>query len=152
MLVFTLFLLGNPHFSIHMKKRSSSTFKVTGYGYSRQECVDIATDFAVIWGKRQKDKHLTIKWLRVFLEDGLNLVLKPRSLEHSRAKSTKANIDSYFGNLSNTMKAHGFLDKSYLIFNVDDKGLTTDHKPPHIVAPSPIVLQPSHQERAKPPS
>jgi len=52
MLVFSLYLLANPHFSIHMKKRSSSTFKVTGYGYSRQECVDIATDFAVILGKR----------------------------------------------------------------------------------------------------
>jgi len=81
-----------------------------GYGYSRQECVDIATDFALIFGKRTKDKPLTIKWSRFFFcEGGLNLkVLKPRSLEHSRARSaTKANVESYFANLSDTMKAHG---------------------------------------------
>jgi len=34
------------------------------------------------------------------------------------------------------MKAHGFLEKPHLIFNVDEKGLTTNHKPPHVVAPS----------------
>ncbi|KAH3800094.1 hypothetical protein DPMN_153719 [Dreissena polymorpha] len=39
-----------------------------GYGYTRQECVDIASDYAIQIGKRSKDKPLTIKWFRGFIK------------------------------------------------------------------------------------
>ena len=38
-----------------------------GYGYSWQECVDLATDFAVQIGKRESDKPLSMKWMKGFL-------------------------------------------------------------------------------------
>ena len=39
-----------------------------GYGYTRQECVDIATNFAVQIGKRTPSKPFTMKWMRGFLK------------------------------------------------------------------------------------
>ena len=60
-----------------------------GYGYTRQECVDLATDFAVQLGKRESDKPLSMKWMKGFLSRWPEIrVLKPRGLEHVRAKMT----------------------------------------------------------------
>ena len=61
-------------------------------------------------------------------------VLKPRSLENNRAKLTsKATVDKYFENLERCLSKHGLTDKPHLIFNLDEKGITTEHKLPYIV-------------------
>lgn len=41
------------------------------YGYSRQEVVDVANEYAFELGKRSKDQPLTLNWLN-FLADGQN--------------------------------------------------------------------------------
>jgi hypothetical protein len=39
-----------------------------GYGCTRQEVCDIASDYAVKLGKRQSDKPLTLNWFRRFIK------------------------------------------------------------------------------------
>ncbi|XP_053388230.1 uncharacterized protein LOC128551405 [Mercenaria mercenaria] len=117
----------------HFKKMAAF-----GYGYTRQECVDIASDFAVQLGKRRKDKPLTMKWMRGFLKRWPELkVLKPKGLEFSRAKmASKEVVFNYFSNLKSTLEKHNLANKPHLIFNVDEKGISVEHKPPYIVAGS----------------
>jgi len=109
-----------------------------GYGYTRQECVNLASDFAVQLSKRGKHQPVSMKWLRGFLKRWPELkVLKPKGLEYARAKmASQPIVTSYFANLKSSLQQHDLLDKPHLIFNLDEKGLTTEHKPPHIVASS----------------
>ena len=109
-----------------------------GYGYTRQECVDLATDFAVQLGKRESDKPLSMKWMKGFLSRWPEIrVLKPRGLEHVRAKMTsEAVVSDYFKNLEDCMTKYDLLDKPHLIFNMDEKGISVNHKPPCVVASS----------------
>ena len=46
----------------HFKKMS-----LLGYGYTQQECVDVASQYAVQLGKRTPDKPLSMKWIKGFL-------------------------------------------------------------------------------------
>ena len=95
-----------------------------GYGYTRQEVADIASDYVVHLQKRIKDSPFTIRWFRGFIKRWPELrVLKSQGLEIARAKGAHvANIDKYFKEL----------DKPHLIFNVDEKGITPDHSPPAV--------------------
>ncbi|XP_053381188.1 uncharacterized protein LOC128549074 [Mercenaria mercenaria] len=59
-----------PLFDQYEESKIANHFKEMasyGYGYTRQECVDIASDYAVQLGKRDKDKRLSINWLKGFL-------------------------------------------------------------------------------------
>ncbi|KAH3833276.1 hypothetical protein DPMN_106581 [Dreissena polymorpha] len=104
-----------------------------GYGYTRQECCDIATDFAIELGIRQKHQPLTLKWFRGFIKRWPVLkVQKPRALELARAKCTsKEKVAEYMSNLKAVLEDNDLMDKPHLIFNVDEKGITIDHRPPH---------------------
>ena len=60
--------------------------------------------------------------------------MKSQGLEIARAKcASVANIDNYFKEL---ITKYGLKDKPHLIFNVDEKGITPDHSPPHVVTDS----------------
>ena len=60
-----------------------------------------------------------------------NLVL----IEVQCAKCTTADVgDSYFKGLNQTMTKYNLLDKSHLIFNVDEKGATQNLSPSRVVA------------------
>ena len=87
-------------------------------------------------GKRDPNKPLTLNWFRRFIKRWPELcVCTPRSLEVSRAKSTSAQvISSYFDGLQKVIKKYNLEDKSHLIFNVDEKGITLIHTPPQVVA------------------
>ena len=37
------------------------------YGYSCQECTDIATEYAILFGKRHKSQILSFHWLEDFI-------------------------------------------------------------------------------------
>ena len=69
-----------------------------GYGYPRQETINIASDFAHHLGLCDKSHHLRHQWLYIFLRRWPELkVKKPRSLVIARARSaTRPAIDSYF--------------------------------------------------------
>jgi len=100
-----------------------------GYGYTRQEVADIASDYAVHLQKRTKDSPFTIRWFRGFIKRWPELrVLKSQGLEIARAKGAYvANIDKFFKFLlDNVLTKYGLKDNPHLIFNVDEKGITPD--------------------------
>ncbi|CAC5401666.1 unnamed protein product [Mytilus coruscus] len=103
-----------------------------GYGYNRQEVVDIATDYAVMLDKKTKnDKPLTLIWFYGMLGRWPDLkVVKPRALEVARAKAAnKENITKYFNELEKALLKYDLMDKPHLIYNVDEKGVTINHNP-----------------------
>ncbi|XP_061186996.1 uncharacterized protein LOC133195149 [Saccostrea echinata] len=122
-----------------------------GYGYTRQECINIATDYAIFVGKRTPDKPFSMKWMRCFLKRWPELkVLKPRGLEHVRAKmASSETVSKYFENLCNTLSKHDLYGKPHLIFNVDEKGISVDHKPPAVVGDSAYCPQSVTSGRGK---
>ncbi|XP_053384730.1 uncharacterized protein LOC128550216 [Mercenaria mercenaria] len=73
------------------------TMAEIGFGYSRQETINLATDYAVHLGIREKSKPFSLTWLYSFLDRWPELkVKKPRSLEIARAKyATRPTIDSW---------------------------------------------------------
>jgi hypothetical protein len=107
-----------------------------GYGYNRKEIVDIASDYTVTLGKRTVEKPLTLNWFHGFMKRWPELrVVKPRSLEVSRAKSTSdATVQNYFNQLEHIIDKYELQNSPHLIFNVDEKGISTNHTPSHIVA------------------
>ena len=108
-----------------------------GYGYSRQDTMNLASDYAVHLNLRtSSQKPLTDRWLYSFLSRWPELKLKkPRALEVARAKSaTRQAVDNYFVELGSILDKYGLKDKPHLIYNIDEKGLSTDHKPPKVVA------------------
>jgi hypothetical protein len=63
-------------------------------------------------------------------------------LQLIRAKSaSEEKIDNYFTELSEIMKKNNLEVKPHLIFNVDETGVSPNHTPPSIVAPTDIKVQ-----------
>ena len=113
-----------------------------GYGNSRQEVLNIAVDTAIHLGLRRKvDKdgnstHLSKNWLDVFLKRNPSLnVRKPQSLSQARAKAlSKPVVEKYFIELKAIIDKYQLHDKPHYIFNIDETGITTEHKPPKVVS------------------
>ena len=97
--------------------------------------IDIATDFAISLGKRDRDHLLSLQWYSSFMGRWPDLkVLKPRGLQIQRAMATSVeSITRYFTELESILKKYDLLDKPERIFNVDEKGISTSHKPPNVV-------------------
>ncbi|CAC5360373.1 unnamed protein product [Mytilus coruscus] len=61
-------------------------------------------------------------------------LVKPRALRASRAKSaTKEKVESYFEELKNVLDKYDLSRKPRCIFNIDEKGFNTEHKPSDVV-------------------
>ncbi|XP_056006761.1 uncharacterized protein LOC130050562 [Ostrea edulis] len=114
-----------------------------GYGYSRVETINLAPDYAIHLGLRQREKPFSLKWVYNFLQRWPDLkVKKPRSLEAARVKcATRSVIDNNFKELDKIMSQHNFKERPHAIYNIDEKGLSTDHKPPKIVSGSSYKTQ-----------
>ena len=133
--------MGNgPFFTLDEESRLVSHLKEMaqlGYGYNRQEVVDIATDYAVMLDKKSKnEKPLTLTWFYGMLGRWPDLkVVKPRALEVARAKAAnKENITKYFNELEKALIKYDLMDKPHLIYNVDEKGVTINHNPSKVVS------------------
>ncbi|XP_060572653.1 uncharacterized protein LOC132730691 isoform X2 [Ruditapes philippinarum] len=138
----TLSAGGQPLFDEYEEANLVNHFKTMagyGHGYTRQECVDIATDYAVQLGRRTQDRPLTMKWMRGFLKRWPELkVVKPKGLEHARAKmASRDTVMKYFINLKETIENHKI--EPHLIFNIDEKAVKVEHKPPNVVASSSYI-------------
>ena len=119
-------------FADHLKKMASF-----GYGYIRSEVLTMATDYAIYLGKKtQSDKPLSLKWFYGFIGRWPDLkIVKARSLEIMRAKATSPEtVSAYFTELSKILDKYDLHGKPQLIYNVDEKGIQTCHKPPAVVA------------------
>lgn len=115
-----------------------------GYGYSRLALRILATDTCVYLKKNRSlyspsqvpvTNLLSDKWLTKFLQRNPEVtVKKPRKLEMSRARHvTEQTIIKYFEELDVILKTHNL--QPHKIFNIDETGLTVDHKPLNVVGP-----------------
>ncbi|XP_041360715.1 uncharacterized protein LOC121376969 [Gigantopelta aegis] len=108
-----------------------------GFGYTRTEVLNIATDLAVHLGKRETgEKPFSLRWFYGFMKRWPELrVQKPRSLEIMRAKATsKDTINKYFDSLEQILDKYDLRNSPESIYNIDEKGIVENHKPPSIVA------------------
>lgn len=113
-----------------------------GYEYTRAEVLNLASDYAVDLGIREKGKDLTMKWYYMRRWPELHAV-KPSELLELKAKAVSPEcISKYFKELKAIIDKHGLADKPQLIFNVYEKGINTGRsKPPNIVAAKGIAAQ-----------
>lgn len=105
------------------------------YRYTRSEVVDFARDYAVYLGLREKTKPFTLNWFYSFMSRWPVLkTVKARGLVISRAKSaSRENIDKYVHELETILIKYNLIDKPQCIYNIDEKGINFQHKPPNVV-------------------
>ena len=127
----------------HLKSMAS-----VGYGYTRSEVVNMASEYAVSLHKRDRDHPFSLKWFRNFMKRWPELnVTKPRSLSMARAKATNMEtVTNYFEQLKGILTKYNLHDKPQHIYNVDEKGLQTEHNPSYVVGckevPTPAITSP----------
>lgn len=105
-----------------------------GYSFSRTDIINIATDFAIILGKREPSDALTHQWYYKFLE-------RWPGMEVNRASSTKKQFEKatsvdclsrYFLNLQELLTKHNLMNKPDSVFMVDEVLIDLDKTPPSI--------------------
>ena len=99
----------SPLFSVEEEARLVDHLNImgrAGYGYSRSEVVNIASDYAVSLGLRDGDHPLTLMRFHNFIGRWPELkVQKPRSLSLQRAKATsEACVTEYFKEYTTNLK------------------------------------------------
>ena len=96
----------------------------------------MATEYAIWLGYRDKEHPLSFQWYSDFMARWPEVkVLKPRGLELQRAKATTLDcVTNYYNELNHILTKYDLHDKPERIYNVDEKGLSTSHKAPGVVA------------------
>ena len=104
-----------------------------GYGYSRSEVVDMASEYA--FDLMDRGHPLSFQWYISFMSRWPELkILKRRGLEIQRAKATTVNcVSSYYKELGSIISKYNLTNRPERIYNADEKGLSTSHKPPAVV-------------------
>lgn len=113
-------------------------------GLDKKQVRELAYEFAVAKQKTNipeswhKYKMAGLGWVRYFRQRHSDLSLrKPEATSMARATSfNKTNINSFFDNLERSFKKWKFPPES--IYNVDETGVTTVHKPGKVLAPKNI--------------
>lgn len=91
----SMFSQEEVHFVEHLKLMSC------GYGYTRSEAVEMASEYAVCLNKKTHDHLLSFQWYTNFMSRWPELrILKPRGLQIQRAKATTVDVvSSYYKEL-----------------------------------------------------
>ena len=108
-----------------------------GYGYTRAEVITMASDYAVHLGKRGEDeKSLSMQWFYSFMSRWPELhVVKPFSLSEQRTRcASEESITNYFEEFDRILTKYDLKDKPQSLYNIDEKGINTEYKPPNVVA------------------
>ncbi|KAJ8306069.1 hypothetical protein KUTeg_016614 [Tegillarca granosa] len=129
----------NPLFSLEQEAKLVIHIKFlaeVGYGYTRSEVIHLANDYAVHLRLRDANNPLSKKWIRGFYSRWPTMhSIQPSSLSAQRARCTTAVcIEKYFKDLNRIYVKYDLTDKPWAIYNVDEKGLNTEHKPPKVIA------------------
>ena len=98
--------------------------------------VSMASNYAVYLGKRDETHPFSAKWFSGFMKRWPELnIIKPRSLSNYRAKATSESVVSdYFERLDNVLTKFNLKENPQCIYNVDEKGIQTEHAPPYIIS------------------
>ena len=80
-------------------------------------------------------KDLSLYWFNSFMRRWPQLhIYQPKTLKAPRAKSaSRETVDKYFDELNQIMEKYDLVSKPQNIFNVNEKGLCTGHKPQKVV-------------------
>ena len=114
-----------------------------GYGYTQLQIIELASQYAHSCQKLPKNKSLSQQWFNGFIKRWPDLKnIKPSSLDALRAKETnKKKIKEYFKELDTIMTKYNLKDRPDLIYNIDEKGISTEHKPPYVVCSRQLKAQ-----------
>ena len=114
-----------------------------GYGYTRLQIIELASQYAHSCKKLPKHKSLSQQWFNGFIKRWPDLKnIKPSSLDALRAKATNPEkIKEYFKELDSIMTKYNLKDRPDLIYNIDEKGISTEHKPPYVVCSRELKAQ-----------
>ena len=110
-----------------------------GYGYSRADVMNIAAEYLSSMNRHEPFKPLTDKWFYNFLKrwpewKPVRTLPKPSGLEMIRARSSNPEIIAkYYAELSVILEKYNLIDRPECIYNVDEKGINSEHKPPNVV-------------------
>lgn len=107
-----------------------------GYGYTRMQVMELGTDLAIHLGKKTKSEPLLSRfWFSNFMKRWPEIhVAKPRGLATIRAKcASPEKIAAYYEELDRIQTKYNLKNKPHLMYNVDEKGLPTEHSPPDTV-------------------
>ena len=126
-----------PVFTKEERAQILEHFKIMGnlgYGYTRQEITDLATDFAAIIGKKIRTDNLTLRWFDKFRRDFPDISsVKKKDIEKSRGNAiSEEKIQNYFTALGEVMEQYDLFDKPDLVFNVNDMVVSHDHGSSHV--------------------
>ncbi|KAH3891363.1 hypothetical protein DPMN_015461 [Dreissena polymorpha] len=83
-----------------------------GYGYTQQECIDVASQFAVQLGKRTVGTPLSMMWMKGFLKRWPEMrVVKSRALDHVMAKmASEKMVSNFLENYQKCLQKHDLQD------------------------------------------
>ena len=106
-----------------------------GYGYTRADVMNIAGEYLSSMNRREPSKAMSDKWFYNFLKRWPELsVKKPSGLEMIRARSsTPEIIGKYYVELSTILEKYDLMGRPECIYNVDEKGINSEHRPQNIV-------------------
>ena len=110
-----------------------------GYGYTGIQLRRLGAELADQLKKSRKPGNFLSKcWLQGFMSRWPEMrSSKPRGLAMARAMcSTPKNISEYFNELTEVLRQNKLLDKPHRIYNLDETGFSTEHKPPKIISGS----------------
>ena len=85
----------------------------------------------------------TRQWFNGFIKRWPDLKnIKPSSLDAVRAKATNPEKNKeYFKELDSIMTKYNLKDRTDLIYNIDEKGISIEHKPPYVVCSRQLKAQ-----------
>lgn len=131
-------------FTIEQEKYLANHFKnaaSNGYQYGRSEMINIASEFAVYLGLRDRDNNLSNKWYSTFLQRWPELRLdKPRMSTGKRtftgfSKPAVERIEKQEKELGEIIAKFQFKEKPERIYHVDDKMLYVPvARTPHVIS------------------
>ena len=107
-----------------------------GYGFTSFQVCLLAASYAEWLGKKESLDKLSLNWFYKFMSRHPELsVTNPKSLSSIRASAASPDcIDTYFTKLREILEKYDLVDAPSRIYNIDDKGFNTAHKPLHIVS------------------
>ncbi|XP_038074804.1 jerky protein homolog-like [Patiria miniata] len=117
-----------------------------GYSYLGSQIREIAGEMARILCSEDQERKCRFtdfipgrNWYYGFLTRWKNIIRprRPSRLDHLRAEMSRRSIlEAYFGKLLEVLEKYNLRDCPAQIYNVDETGITRDHKPPKSLGPS----------------
>ena len=107
-----------------------------GYSFSRSDVINLATDFAVVLGKRDPSDTFTHQWYYSFLSRWPGLVSKrPAGAKSQSAKATSVDaLTTYYYQLQSTLKKYNLTKSPDSLFVIEEVCINTDKSPPEVIS------------------